>query len=219
MGATKRLAEMFLQSLHAANSTCTRLMAVRFGNVLGSSGSVIPIFKEQIAQGGPVTVTHPDITRYFMAIPEAVGLVLQSAALGAGGEVFLLEMGKQVKILDLARHVIELSGLEPDQDIKIEFVGLRPGEKLFEELNYEQESLHPTSHPKIRRYSAQPAPLPTLQKTLQHFSDVLYRAGADEFKRLLKQAVPEYTPHFAPSPSRPPAAASHPAELEANDKA
>jgi FlaA1/EpsC-like NDP-sugar epimerase len=197
MGATKRLAEMFLQSLHAANSTPTRLMAVRFGNVLGSSGSVIPIFKDQIANGGPVTVTHPDMTRYFMTIPEAVGLVLQSAAQGAGGEVFLLDMGKPVKILDLARHLIELSGLEPDKDIKIEFVGLRPGEKLFEELNYEQESLGPTTHSKIRRYAAQPAPLPAMQKTLHHLSEVLYKAGADEFKLLLKQAVPEYTPFLA----------------------
>lgn len=196
MGATKRLAEMFLQSLHAANPGGTRMMAVRFGNVLGSSGSVIPIFKEQIARGGPVTVTDPEMTRYFMTIPEAVGLVLQSAAQGQGGEVFLLDMGKPVKIVDLARQLIVLSGLEPDKDIKIEFVGLRPGEKLFEELSHEQESLVPTTHPKIMRFCAQPAPLEEIRRVLNEFAGLLYEIDGDRCKMLLKQAVPEYTPHF-----------------------
>lgn len=197
MGASKRLAEMYLQSLFAANPNGTRLMAVRFGNVLGSSGSVIPVFKEQIARGGPVTVTDPEMTRYFMTIPEAVGLVLQSGAQGTGGEVFLLDMGKPVKIVDLARQLIQLSGLEPDKDIKIEFVGLRPGEKLFEELNYEQESLIETSHPKIRRFSAQPAPLEEMQQILNQFLEVLYEVDADRCKLMLKAAVPEYTPSLS----------------------
>ncbi|MBL9168116.1 MAG: polysaccharide biosynthesis protein [Verrucomicrobiales bacterium] len=196
MGASKRLAEMFLQSLHAANPGGTRMMAVRFGNVLGSSGSVIPIFKEQIARGGPVTVTDPEMTRYFMTIPEAVGLVLQSAAQGQGGEVFLLDMGKPVKIVDLARQIIILSGLEPDKDIKIEFVGLRPGEKLFEELSHEQESLIPTTHPKIMRFCAQPAPLEEMRRILNEFAGLLYEIDGDHCKMLLKRAVPEYTPHF-----------------------
>lgn len=194
MGATKRLAEVFLQSVHAANSHVTRLMAVRFGNVLGSSGSVIPIFKKQIAEGGPVTVTDPEMTRYFMTIPEAVGLVLQSAVQGQGGEVFVLDMGKPVKIVDLARQLIELSGLEPDRDIAIEFVGLRPGEKLFEELNLGHESLSETQHPKIRRLKASPQPLAAVQKVLCQLAEVSYAADADELKYLLKQAVPEYTP-------------------------
>ncbi len=156
MGATKRLAEMCVQSLHAGNPGGTRFMAVRFGNVLGSSGSVLPIFNKQIAAGGPIKVTHPDMRRYFMTIPEAVGLVLQSAALGSGGEIFMLDMGKPVKIVDLARQLIKLSGFVPDQDIRIEFTGLRPGEKLFEELSYAGERITATRHPKITRLLCDP---------------------------------------------------------------
>ena len=204
MGATKRLAELYLQSLHAANGATTRLMAVRFGNVLGSSGSVIPIFKQQIAAGGPVTVTHPEMTRYFMTIPEAVGLVLQSAMQGAGGEVFVLDMGKPVKIVELARHLIELSGLEPEKDIPIQFMGLRPGEKLFEELNYNAESHAPTSHPKIFRFCSEPQPLPAVQSLLRQMTDAIYGADANDLKRLLKQAVPEYTPCLSNAPASAP---------------
>jgi FlaA1/EpsC-like NDP-sugar epimerase len=173
-------------------------MAVRFGNVLGSSGSVIPIFQKQIAEGGPVKVTHPDMTRYFMTIPEASMLVLQSAAQGTGGEIFVLDMGKPIKIVDLARQMIELSGLKPDEDIQIEFTGIRPGEKLFEEISHHGESFVPTTHPKILRFISSPMDFEQMRIILNRLRASLFQLEPDQLKLLLKEAVPEYDPHVNP---------------------
>jgi len=146
MGASKRVTELLMQSLQDQG---TRLMAVRFGNVIGSSGSVIPVFRRQIERGGPVTVTHPEVTRYFMTIPEAAQLVLQAAGMGQGGEIFVLKMGTPVRIADMARDLIRLSGKNPDTDVQIVYTGLRAGEKLYEELITEGEGILPTPHEKI----------------------------------------------------------------------
>lgn len=201
MGATKRLSEMFLQALSGdsvglGKPSGTKFMAVRFGNVLGSSGSVIPIFTKQIAAGGPVTVTHPDVTRYFMTIPEAAGLVLQSASQGEGGEIFVLDMGKPVRISDLAKQLIELSGLRAEEDIEIKFTGLRPGEKLFEELNHSGEKTAPTNHPKIMRFVTDPLPLKDVRAHIDRLAGQLHAVEANQLKILLKQAVPEYEPYL-----------------------
>ena len=141
-------------------------------------------------------VTHPEVTRYFMTIPEAAGLVLQSAAQGNGGEIFVLDMGKPVKIVDLAHQLIELSGLKPNEDIDIAFTGLRPGEKLFEELSYKGENILPTDHPKIMRFVCEPQPLKNVQKHLERLEAHLYDAEANQLKLLLKEAVPEYQPYL-----------------------
>lgn len=191
MGATKRLAEIALQTL-SLESKSTRFLAVRFGNVLGSSGSVIPTFRRQIARGGPVTVTDPEVSRYFMTIPEAVGLVLQAAAMGEGGEIFLLEMGKPVKILDLARQMIQLSGFEPETEIPIEFIGLRPGEKLFEELNYVNEASEETPHPRIRRVKGRIPEIESFAAWIERFEEDYLQLSASDLMKRIAERVPEY---------------------------
>src|SRR5579883_218280 len=208
MGATKRLAEVYVQALSATHPEGTKFMAVRFGNVLGSSGSVIPVFQRQIADGGPVTVTHPEMTRYFMTIPEACMLVLQSGAQGAGGEIFVLDMGKPVKIVDLARQLIELSGLKPDEDIKIEFVGLRPGEKLFEELTHKGENFVPTTNPKICRFVSAPADLGDLRAILDRFRAEVHELDPVQIKERLRAAIPEYTPYLSERTAKAPSSSS-----------
>ncbi|MBI2513186.1 MAG: polysaccharide biosynthesis protein [Opitutae bacterium] len=200
MGATKRLAEIHLQHIQLQPSNHTKFIAVRFGNVLGSSGSVIPIFKRQIEAGGPVTVTHPDVTRYFMTIPEAVGLVLQTANLGAGGEIFVLDMGKPVKIVDLANQLIELSGLRAGQDIEIKFIGLRPGEKLYEELQHQSEMLLPTPHPRVTRLAAQSSRAEDWRmRCIDEVERRVTTLEANQLKLVIKELVPEYRPHLDPS--------------------
>ncbi len=190
MGSTKRIAEMVCQGLQEPGGT--RFVMVRFGNVLGSSGSVIPRFREQIARGGPVTVTHPEIVRYFMSIPEAAQLVLQAGLMGQGGEIFVLDMGEPVKIVDLARDMIRLSGFT-EEDVRIVFTGLRPGEKLYEELLADGEHTLPTPHPKLRIARAQAALSPDRLAELRGW---LEGAPQDEqaVKRRLAQIVPEYRP-------------------------
>ena len=186
MGASKHLAELVLGELQSVPASPTAFCSVRFGNVLDSSGSVLRVFRNQIAAGGPVTVTHPEIERYFMSIPEAVGLILQSALLAKGGEVFVLEMGAPVKIRDLARQMIELSGLVPNRDIAIEFTGLRPGEKLREETTRSGERRDPTAHPKIHTLAAT-APPPAVIADLEKLSPTLHSLEADELRRWLAQ--------------------------------
>lgn len=174
----------------------TKLMAVRFGNVLGSSGSVVPIFRKQIAAGGPVTVTHPDVTRYFMTIPEAVGLVLQSAVMGVGGDIFVLDMGRPVKIVDLAKQMIELSGFKVGDDIEIVFSGLKPGEKLFEELQHTDEQHLPTDHPRVMRFVVDGDPSDSSRRAIEELEPILNSAGPNSIKQKLKEIIPEYTPHW-----------------------
>lgn len=190
MGATKRLCEMIIQSYNTISKT--EFVAVRFGNVLGSNGSVIPLFKKQIQNGGPVTVTHKNITRYFMLIPEAAQLVLQAGCFANGGEVFVLDMGKPVKIYDLAVDLIKLSGLEPNRDIKIKITGLRPGEKLYEELLMSEEGLKSTGHNKI--YIGKPTfeSIDSLNKKLEELRELLKIDDDKLIKEKMKQIVPTY---------------------------
>ena len=189
MGATKRLCELLIRSLPASQ---TRFVAVRFGNVLGSNGSVIPLFKQQISNGGPVTVTHPDMQRYFMTIPEASQLVLQASVMGQGGEIFVLEMGAQVKIVDIARKLILLSGLVPDTDIKIEFSGIRPGEKLYEELNLNDEETIATSHRKIKMFMGRGGSTSQILSQLNHLRHLCDNRRLGEIVPLMQELVPEY---------------------------
>jgi FlaA1/EpsC-like NDP-sugar epimerase len=191
MGATKRVAELICQ---AERSGSTRFVAVRFGNVLGSSGSVIPNFRRQIEAGGPVTVTHPDMHRYFMTIPEAAELVLQAGALGSGGEIFVLEMGEPVRILDLARKMVLLSGLRPEIDIPIVFSGTRPGEKLCEEVRALEENTSTTPHAQIRVFSAPAPPPAVLWRTLGELEQAIGKRDTAGVLSCVQKMVPGYIP-------------------------
>jgi FlaA1/EpsC-like NDP-sugar epimerase len=191
MGATKRMAELIIRSLQ--NGT-VKYVSVRFGNVLGSNGSVVPLFKEQIARGGPVTVTHAEMRRYFMTIPEACQLVLQSSAMGHGGEIFVLDMGQPIRIVDLARHLILLSGLRPNEDIKIQFTGMRPGEKLYEELSALNEDTVGTYHEKIKIFCGATIESSTMQEHLAQIQIACRERNLDDLVLILKAVVPEYNP-------------------------
>jgi FlaA1/EpsC-like NDP-sugar epimerase len=195
MGCTKRVAEMYCQWLNTSRRCPqTRFVTVRFGNVLGSNGSVVPIFRKQIAQGGPVMVTHPEMRRYFMTIPEASQLVMQAGAMGKGGEIFVLDMGDPVKIVDLARDMITLSGYRPDIDIKIEFSGVRPGEKLFEELSITGENTQPTHHQKIGIWKVRPSTDEQIQDAFHSLDGLKNVDQKSVIVETLKAIVPEFTP-------------------------
>jgi FlaA1/EpsC-like NDP-sugar epimerase len=232
MGASKRVAELYVQSLNTVggrewglggqedpatphplhptphSSVSNRFLAVRFGNVLGSSGSVVPIFRKQIEAGGPVTVTHPEMRRYFMTIPEASQLVMQAGAIGRGGEVFVLDMGSQVRILDLARELIRRSGLRPDEDIQIRFTGVRPGEKLYEELACDDEQTRPTAHPQIRAWQLPPASREQVSESLALLASAIDEGTPAQVVATLAECVPEYQPAPCHGLPRTPATAA-----------
>jgi FlaA1/EpsC-like NDP-sugar epimerase len=194
MGATKHLAERYVHALSTESKT--RFVVTRFGNVLGSAGSVVPIFQEQIRRGGPITVTHPDMTRYFMTIPEASQLVLQAASMGRGGEIFVLQMGQPVKIVDLAKDLIRLSGL-PEDAIDIVFTVTRPGEKLYEELYFEQEAMMETSHPKLQVAYHRPVTRDAVRQEIEELGKLCH--GPEELlRKRLSELIPEYTNGHAP---------------------
>lgn len=192
MGATKRFAEMYTQSLNEIEGVRTKFIATRFGNVLGSSGSVIPLFKKQIERGGPVTVTHPEITRYFMTIPEACELVLEAATMGEGGEVFVFDMGESVKIVNLAKKMITLSGLRVDRDIEIKYTGLRPGEKLYEELLNNDENTLPTHHPKILIAKVNSPSFAYMETQIIEIVRLLKEGDSNNLVAKIKDVIPEY---------------------------
>jgi FlaA1/EpsC-like NDP-sugar epimerase len=194
MGASKRSAEIYVQSIATLETTKTRFITTRFGNVLGSNGSVIPHFKKQIEEFGPLTVTHPEITRYFMTIDEACQLVLEAGGMGYGGEIYVFDMGKPVKIVDLAKQMIRLSGFIPDEDIKIVYTGLRPGEKLYEELLADKENTKATHHQKILIAMATFGFDKSKLILLENLANQI--ANNDEVKSIevLKKLVPEFIP-------------------------
>jgi FlaA1/EpsC-like NDP-sugar epimerase len=194
MGTTKRIAEIYIQSLNSnpANKSTTRFITTRFGNVLGSNGSVIPRFRAQIQKGGPITVTHPDITRYFMTIPEAVHLVLEAGIMGSGGEIFIFDMGEPVKIIDLALKMIKLAGLQPEKDIKIIYTGLRPGEKLYEELLNQGESTMPTYHEKIKISQVITYPYQQVIADINELLLLVKQYDTESMVNKMKEIVPEF---------------------------
>ncbi len=197
MGATKRVAELYCQNYDICSAT--KFITTRFGNVLGSAGSVVPLFEKQIREGGPVTVTHPDICRYFMTIPESVGLILQAGAMGAGGEIFVLDMGEPVLIKDLAEQMINISGLEPGKDIEISYIGLRPGEKLYEELFHKSENLRATSHSKLLLASSRKVDWQWLQKEIEDLNKAATSRDVPIIKGHLRSIVPEFGGYTTPS--------------------
>jgi FlaA1/EpsC-like NDP-sugar epimerase len=192
MGASKRAAELFVQSLQNSEGNITKFITTRFGNVLGSNGSVIPHFKRQIENGGPITITHPDIVRYFMTIPEACELVLHAGIMGKGGEIFVFDMGEPVKILDLANRMIKLSGFEPEVDIKIIYTGLRPGEKLYEELLSDDAKTLPTHNEKIMISKDPTMEFAAIEKYTNHIIKAALRGEKVEVVQILKNIVPEF---------------------------
>ena len=194
MGASKRVAEHLVQCQNGNGLSNFSFMIVRFGNVVGSIGSVVPMFRKQIENGGPVTVTHPEVTRYFMTIPESCQLILQAGAMGKGGEIFLLDMGTPIKIDDMARDLIRLSGFEPDVDIKIEYIGLRPGEKLYEELITEGEGIVPTSHEKIMVLKGKSCDQISLNGKIDKLRSLAHQQDAEGIRSLLQEIIPEYKP-------------------------
>jgi FlaA1/EpsC-like NDP-sugar epimerase len=194
MGASKRMAELIVQTQNACSQPDTKFMMVRFGNVVGSVGSVVPLFKRQIEKGGPITVTHPEMTRYFMTIPEASQLILQAGSMGVGGEVFILDMGEPVRIAELAEDIIRLSGFKPHEDIQIKFIGLRPGEKLTEELITEGEGIVETSHKKIMVLKGQICDEGILNGKLVRLMNFVVEQDGDGIRRAIKDILPEYNP-------------------------
>jgi len=206
MGATKRVAERYIQTVAKhPGARESVLCAVRFGNVLGSSGSVVPLFQKQIERGGPITVTHPDMTRYFMTIPEAVQLVLRASTLARGGEIFVLEMGEPVRITEMARDLVRLSGLEPGRDIEIVYTGLRPGEKLTEELWSGTEDLEPTAQDKllvIRRPEAEAASFERLMVQMERLERLAKAGDVERLIPALRRVVPGYEPMPAATGAR-----------------
>ena len=190
MGASKRTAEMYCQALQQNHQT--KFIVTRFGNVLGSNGSVIPLFKKQIQKGGPITVTHPKVTRFFMTIQEACQLVLEASSMGKGGEIFVFDMGKSLKIIDLAKKMIQLAGLEIGKDIKIEIIGLRPGEKMYEETLSNSEETSKTHHPKIQIGKVAEVNLDELNKSINNLIEFTKDQDNDNIIKQMKEIIPEY---------------------------
>ena len=203
MGVTKRIAEIIVSAAHHEGNDGTVFNSVRFGNVIGSNGSVVPIFEQQIAARGPVTVTHRDMRRYFMSIHESVQLVLQASTMGKGSEIFVLNMGEPVRILDLAHNMIHLAGLTPDVDIEIRFTGLRPGEKLFEEISLDGEDMMPTHHPKICIFKGRAIESPLLAHWLKQLLVLIDNRDAAGIRNHFVILVPEYRVERRSQPRKP----------------